>query len=57
MEALVITLEGIEAALVVDLILAYLNRTGRTALNCYVYLGLGLASNKICVCTLKANRG
>lgn len=44
MEALVITLrEGIEAALVVGLILAYLSRTGRTALNRYVYLGLGLA--------------
>ncbi|MEW5957027.1 MAG: FTR1 family protein, partial [Chloroflexota bacterium] len=44
MEALVITLrEGIEAALVVGLILAYLNRTGRSALNRYVYFGLGLA--------------
>jgi FTR1 family protein len=43
-EALVITLrEGIEAALVVGLILAYLNRTGRAALNRYVYAGLVLA--------------
>ncbi len=44
MEALVITLrEGIEAALVVGLILAYLNRNGWGALSRYVYLGLGLA--------------
>lgn len=44
MEAFIITLrEGLEAALVVGLILAYLTRTGRTALNRYVYLGLGLA--------------
>lgn len=44
MEALVITLrEGIEAALVVGLILAYLNRTGRAALSRYVYVGLALA--------------
>lgn len=44
MEALVITLrEGMEAALVVGLILAYLNRTGQTSLNRYVYAGLALA--------------
>lgn len=42
--SLVITLrEGMEAALVLGIILAYLRRTGRTALNRYVYWGLGLA--------------
>ena len=44
MEALVITLrEGMEAALVVGLILTYLNRTGRDALRRWLYAGLGLA--------------
>lgn len=44
MEAFVITLrEGLEAALVVGLILAYLNRTGRTVLRRWAYFGLGLA--------------
>ena len=44
MEALVITLrEGVEAALVIGLILAYLSRTGRGVLNRYVYAGLLLA--------------
>lgn len=44
MEAFVITLrEGMEAALVIGLILAYLNRTGRTGLRRWVYAGLGLA--------------
>jgi len=43
-EALVITLrEGVEAALVIGLILAYLSRTGRGVLNRYVYAGLLLA--------------
>lgn len=43
-EPLVITLrEGIEAALVLGIILAYLGKTGRSALNRYVYVGLGLA--------------
>lgn len=41
LEALVITLrEGIEAALVIGIILAYLRRTGRSQLNRYVYGGL-----------------
>ncbi len=45
METLVITLrEGMEAALVVGLILAYLNQAGRTDLNRYVYFGLALAA-------------
>lgn len=45
MEAFVITLrEGMEAALIVGLILAYLNRTGRAGLRQWVYAGLGLAS-------------
>lgn len=44
MEALVITLrEGMEAALVIGLILAYLGRTGRAHLNRHVYGGLILA--------------
>ncbi|MDO8577982.1 MAG: Fe-S-containing protein [Dehalococcoidales bacterium] len=42
--ALIITLrEGIEAALVLGIILTYLRRTGMTSLNRYVYWGLGLA--------------
>jgi FTR1 family protein len=44
MQALVITLrEGVEAALVVGLILAYLSRTNRMALRQHVYAGLILA--------------
>ena len=44
MEALVVTLrEGVEAALIVGLILAHLNRSGRAALNRYVYWGLAAA--------------
>lgn len=43
-ESLVVTLrEGIEAALVVGIILAYLKRMGKTSLNRYVYIGLGAA--------------
>lgn len=43
-ESLVVTLrEGIEAALVVGIILAYLRRTDKTQLNRYVYIGLSLA--------------
>ncbi|WP_312203574.1 Fe-S-containing protein [Anaerospora hongkongensis] len=43
-ESLVVTLrEGIEAALVVAIILAYLKRLNKTQLNCYVYIGLGTA--------------
>ena len=43
-EALIITLrEGIEAALVVGVILAYLAKTGRLALRRYVYQGLAAA--------------
>lgn len=43
-ESLVVTLrEGIEAALVVGIILAYLKRTGKTELSRYVYIGLGAA--------------
>nr|NIP79941.1 DUF2318 domain-containing protein [Gemmatimonadota bacterium]NIQ54780.1 DUF2318 domain-containing protein [Gemmatimonadota bacterium]NIW36491.1 DUF2318 domain-containing protein [Gemmatimonadota bacterium]NIX44858.1 DUF2318 domain-containing protein [Gemmatimonadota bacterium]NIY09096.1 DUF2318 domain-containing protein [Gemmatimonadota bacterium] len=44
MEALIITLrEGVEAALLVGLILAYLDRAGQTSLRRYVFAGLGLA--------------
>ncbi|MCL5960285.1 MAG: Fe-S-containing protein [Chloroflexi bacterium] len=43
-ESLVITLrEGIEAALVVGIILAYLQKTGRSNLNRFVFGGLALA--------------
>lgn len=43
-ESLVVTLrEGIEAALVVGIILAYLKRMDKTSLNRYVYIGLGAA--------------
>lgn len=44
LESLVITLrEGIEAALVIGIILAYLNKTGKMDLSRAVYVGLGLA--------------
>ncbi|MDP2728572.1 MAG: FTR1 family protein, partial [Dehalococcoidia bacterium] len=44
-ESLVITLrEGIEAALVVGIIVAYLNKTGQGHFKRYVYVGLGLAA-------------
>ncbi|MBI2288726.1 MAG: DUF2318 domain-containing protein [Chloroflexi bacterium] len=43
-ESLVITLrEGVEAALVVGIILTYLAKTGRATLNRWVYWGLGTA--------------
>ncbi len=42
--ALIIALrEGVEAALVVGIVLVYLNRTGRSALARFVWSGLGLA--------------
>ncbi len=42
-EALIVTLrEGIEIALIVGIVLAYLRRSGRSALNSSVYTGLGL---------------
>lgn len=44
MEAFVITLrEGVEAALIIALVITYLNRTGRQDLHRWVYTGLGLA--------------
>lgn len=44
MDALVITLrEGVEAALVIGIILAYLSKAGRSHLNRYAYAGLGVA--------------
>jgi FTR1 family protein len=43
-EAFVITLrEGVEAALIIALVITYLNRTGRAELHRWVYAGLGLA--------------
>lgn len=50
-EALIVTLrEGIEAALVVGLILIYLRKTGHEALSRWVYLGLaaGIAASVAC---------
>jgi high-affinity iron transporter len=45
LSALLIALrEGVEAALVVGIVLVYLNRTGRRALARYVWAGVGLAS-------------
>lgn len=44
LEALVVTLrEGIEAALVIGIILTYLQRTGKSRLNKQVYIGLAVA--------------
>ena len=44
MESFVIALrEGVEAALVIGIIVAYLRRTGRSSLIGRVYLGLGIA--------------
>ena len=51
LEALVVTLrEGIEAALVAGIILIYLRKTGRAALERWVYLGLlaGVAASVAC---------
>src|SRR5882672_5781531 len=50
-ESLIVTLrEGIEAALVVGLILIYLRKTGHAALSRWVYLGLagGIAASVAC---------
>ncbi len=44
LSALLVALrEGVEAALVVGIVLVYLNRTGRRALTRYVWAGVGLA--------------
>src|ERR1700684_3573725 len=44
LSALLIALrEGVEAALVVGIVLVYLNRTGRRALTRYAWIGVGLA--------------
>ncbi|HEV8701544.1 MAG TPA: Fe-S-containing protein [Candidatus Polarisedimenticolia bacterium] len=51
LEALVVTLrEGVEAALVAGIILIYLRKTGRAALERWVYLGLsaGVAASVAC---------
>jgi high-affinity iron transporter len=45
LSALLLSLrEGVEAALVVGIVLVYLTRTGRRALNSYVWAGVGLAA-------------
>src|SRR5271170_7586984 len=45
LSALLVALrEGVEAALVVGIVLVYLNRTGRRALTGYVWAGVALAS-------------
>jgi high-affinity iron transporter len=45
LSALLLSLrEGVEAALVVGIVLVYLNRTGRKTLNRYVWAGVGLAA-------------
>src|ERR1700723_35714 len=45
LSALLLSLrEGVEAALVVGIVLVYLNRTGRNALNNYVWAGVALAA-------------
>ncbi|HYL47488.1 MAG TPA: Fe-S-containing protein [Candidatus Limnocylindrales bacterium] len=45
LSALLVALrEGVEAALVVGIVLVYLNRTGRRALASYVWYGVGLAA-------------
>jgi len=45
LSALLLSLrEGVEAALVVGIVLVYLNRTGRRALSAYVWAGVGLAA-------------
>jgi high-affinity iron transporter len=45
LSALLVALrEGVEAALVVGIVLVYLNRTGRSALTRYVWGGVGLAA-------------
>ncbi|MGC2720746.1 MAG: FTR1 family protein, partial [Candidatus Acidiferrales bacterium] len=45
LSALLIALrEGVEAALVVGIVLVYLNRTGRRSLTGYVWIGVGLAT-------------
>src|SRR6202035_4857451 len=44
LSALLVALrEGVEAALVVGIVLVYLNRTGRRSLVGYVWIGVGLA--------------
>ncbi len=58
-QALVITLrEGIEAALIIGIVLSYLRKTGREGLNKYVYRGLfGAVAASLAVATLFARLG
>ena len=56
-ESLIVTLrEGIEAALVVGIVVIYLRRTGRTALSRWVYAGLGagIAASLVCAALFAA---
>src|ERR1700722_6854190 len=57
LSALLLSLrEGVEAALVVGIVLVYLNRTGRRALNGYVWAGVGLAAAASFVAALLLQR-
>jgi high-affinity iron transporter len=48
--------EGVEAALIIGIVLVYLNRTGRRALSHYVWSGVALASICSIVAALLLNR-
>jgi len=57
LSALLVALrEGVEAALVVGIVVVYLNRTGRRALTKYVWLGVGLAAGASVVAAILLDR-
>src|ERR1700685_2854030 len=58
LSALLLSLrEGVEAALVVGIVLVYLNRTGRRALSSYVWVGVLLAAAGRFVAAILLQRG